>query len=126
MSNNIIMGYSANDFFYSQAGALMPSDDDCKNKLGDDSPLLTGGATWTTLCNDANFMDNSGNCIGRQLCINKDKVDFIEKNENSHMDAQKRNADMNIIYNRTVMDSVNLGIGILFVLFIIYRNRNIS
>ena len=123
MANSIIMGYSPNDFFYSQAGSLMPTDDQCLLLTPDTN---TNGEKWDDLCDDAHFIDNSGNCISRQLCINKQNVDSIVKNENAHLESQKRNADMNVLYNRTIMDSVNLGIGILFILFVIYRNRNIS
>lgn len=129
MSSNIIMGYSPNNFFYSQAGN-MPSDTDCDQKYDDAGSVLKKSdgttTTWDALCNENNFMDNSGNCINRQLCINKKQVDFLVENENSHLDAEKRNTDMKVVYDRTIMDSVNLGIGIIFILFIIFRNRNIS
>jgi len=140
MANNIIIGYSANDFFYSTAGD-MPKDDVCLSSYGvdmDGNENTNGSAladmkdaagnlftSWDDPCNDQNFMDNSGNCIKRQLCINKQNVDYLTEQENTHLDAEKRNNDINVIYDRTIMDSVNLGIGILFILFFIYRNRNI-
>jgi hypothetical protein len=131
MPNNIIIGYTPNDFFYSTAGD-MPKEDECKNVYGDTGSALNGKKNadgtqsgWDDVCNDERFMDNSGNCIKRQLCINKQNVDFLVEKENSHLDAEKRNNDINVVYDRTIMDSVNLGIGILFILFLIYRNRNV-
>lgn len=150
MVNNIVVGYTPNDFFYSTAGD-MPSDEVCLNTYGIDvngqgqgtvnltDKIYIGGnecsrygdtinnisCDFDTLCNDSNFMDNSGNCIRNQLCLNKQNVDFLVEKENSHLDAEKRNNDINVVYDRTIMDSVNLGIGILFILFIIYRNRNV-
>jgi hypothetical protein len=121
MANNVIVGYSANDFFYTQAGSTMPSNDKCSSEFN-----LNNGQDWQTKCNDANFMDNSYNCINMQLCLNKEKATYLLENENSHIDAEKRNGDMKVVYDRTIMDTVNLGIGIIFVLFIIFRNRNIS
>jgi len=131
MPNNIIIGYTPNDFFYSTAGD-MPKEDECKNVYGDNGSALNGKKNadgkpsgWDDICNDERFMDNSGNCIKHQLCINKQNVDFLVEKENSHLDAEKRNNDINVVYDRTIMDSVNLGIGILFILFLIYRNRNV-
>jgi hypothetical protein len=115
MSNNILIGYSPNDFFYTQAGSAMPNARDCSN-------LDIYNASWDLTCNNANFFDNSANCINMQLCRNKEKAEFLIENENSHTDAQKRSSDMKIVYDRNVMNSVNLGIGILFVAFLIYRN----
>jgi hypothetical protein len=116
MSNNIIVGYSPNDFFYSNAvnQGIMPSDDECKKLKPYDS-------SWDISCN-AWFKDNSGNCIKKELCINKDKADYLTGMENKHSSSNEKFMNEKMNYDNILLNTINLGIGIVFLIFIIYKN----
>jgi len=73
-SNNVIVGFSPNDFFYYQAQHedLMPKND--KDFDGSCNALDINATSWDLSCSQIHFNDNSYNCIAKELCRNKDKV----------------------------------------------------
>jgi hypothetical protein len=81
---------------------------------------------WNIDCNSTNFIDNSGNCINRQLCVNKEKTKDLLDTQSGHLENEKRYTDERLKYDKAVMNAINLGIGIVFVIFIIFRNRNVK
>lgn len=117
MSTNIELSYSPTDFFYVKYNDLMPTD--C-NELAADMNSLT----WDTSCNDTYFKDNSMNCVQKELCKNKDKADILEKTNNTHKGLDKNYIDSSMQYDIAFVDVINLGIGIIFAIFIIYKNQN--
>ena len=115
------IAYSQNDFFYASAKNIgkMPTDDQCNS-------MDINNSIWDTSCNDINFVDNSGNCINRQLCVNKEKTKDLLDTQSGHLENEKRYTDERLKYDKAVMNAINLGIGIVFVIFIIFRNRNVK
>lgn len=116
-TNNVIVGYSQNDFFYVDATNrdIMPSDNACIKLKPYDS-------SWDVSCNSW-FSDNSGNCINKELCINKDKVEYLLKIENNHSGADEKFLNAKTSYENVLMNTINLGIGIVILTALIYRYR---
>lgn len=123
MSSTVTLGYSPNDFFYVDATnqGIMPDKEKCE-------ALKPYDITWDVSCSPAPHMfdDASFNCVQKELCINYDKASKIMEKENTHGGANKQYADVNLKYDIAFMDVINLGIGILFAIIIIYKNRNVK
>jgi hypothetical protein len=135
MSTNYLIGYSPNDFFYSLADpTIQPTLEQCTNP--DDSTYLDPyNSFWDVSCsntmvnldtNNFYFMDFSMNCVKKELCKNLDKVTILNTNENKHDSSEKQYLDVKMNYDIALLDIINLGIGILFALVIIFRNRNVT
>jgi hypothetical protein len=117
MANNMIVGYSPHDFFYVDAENrnMMPSDEKCKELKPDDQK-------WNSECGE-HFKDNSGNCIAKELCKNREKAVFLQSLENSHSGSTEKYMNEKMNYDNVIMNTINLGIGILFLIVIIYKNQ---
>jgi len=116
-SSNIVMGYSPGDFFYADATnrGLMLSDQSC-------NALKPNDSTWDTRCADPNlFPDLSMNCINRELCLNSNKVHWLMENENASPGTDKKNTDIKVNYDKAIVDIFNLGIGLAFLIFLLYK-----
>jgi hypothetical protein len=118
MPNNVVVGYSPNDFFYMDAinQGVMPSGDDCKTLKPYDQSWDLSCGTW--------FSDNSGNCIKKELCINKDKAEYLSTVENTHSSSGEKYMNEKMSYDNVLLNTINLGIGVVFLLVIIYKNIN--
>jgi len=118
MTNNIVVGYSPNDFFYVTATNEnnMPSDENCNN-------LNFNDKSWENKCNQENLMDNIDDCINKELCKNKNKALKLSELENSSSGATEKYMNEKMNYDNTLMNTINLGIGIAFLLIIIYKNQ---
>jgi hypothetical protein len=120
MATNVILGYNPNDFFYADAlnRGIMPTDANCND-------LNIHDQSWDLSCNSW-FADNSGNCIKKELCINKEKVEYLLNTENNHSGADEKYSNAKTNYQDVLLNTINLGIGVLFLIIIIFRNRNIK
>jgi hypothetical protein len=124
-SNNIIMGFSPNDFFYYQVQAenLMPSDnakfDISCNTLDIHNP------TWDTRCNSILFKDNSYNCIYKEICKNKEKVNKLSDIQTVHSGSDGKYLDTTIKYTNNITDTINLIVGVIGLSIYIMQNRNL-
>ena len=120
MSSTVLLGYNPNDFFYVDAenqGYWDPnecSSDNIKNLDPADK------------CNETNFKDNGKNCVSYELCKNKELATQIMEKQTTHGGEEKKYYDSAMSYDIALMDIVNLGIGIIFIIAIIYRNRNMK
>uniref|UniRef100_A0A6C0JE29 Uncharacterized protein n=1 Tax=viral metagenome TaxID=1070528 RepID=A0A6C0JE29_9ZZZZ len=115
---NIVVGYSPNDFFYVDAiqQGVMPTDQECR-KL---KPL---DQKWHNLCGSY-FIENKDNCIKKELCINKSKAEYLTNIESKHTGSDEKFMNNKQSYDNVLLNTINLGIGILFLVIIIYKNRN--
>ena len=101
------IAFSPNNFFYADAmqvkSSFSPTNENC-TKL----------KSKVFLCDHNNFKDTSFNCIGQEMCKNKELVDSIELTQNSgliNLDNEKHSDD-NLTYDNCLLKTVNLGIGI--------------
>lgn len=118
--NTTIIGYSPNDFFYSTAVELgtMPSDDQCRTMMPFDT-------TWDVTCNNLNFArdKNSEECIKVELCKNKDYANKLIEINRGNANSDEKYYDIKVQYDTLLMESINLGIGCIFLLWFILKNR---
>jgi hypothetical protein len=149
--SNIYLAYSPNDFFYVDIGnivvdgyknGLKPTDDECTSLLGsqtswvqidgvkkikniNNNPDISGNKklSWDISCNYW-FNDNSVNCIKYQLCKNKNNVNSIEKIDTTHISDYAKDLDNNDVFKKVFLNTINLGIGVLFLLIIITKVFN--
>lgn len=119
MSKNVLVEYNPNDFFYAVADRekMMPNKNICKNLDVQDD------ATWQNSCNENNFYDNREKCIDRELCVNKKNVEKIEKIKNNHNGADEKYLNTTSEYSGVILNTINLGIGIILLSGLIYRFR---
>jgi|UniRef100_A0A6C0ARZ2 hypothetical protein len=117
-SSQYTIGYSPNDFFYvnAQNNNMMPTEDQCNS-------LQINDPTWTTKCNGDNFMDNSLNCVNQALCQNKANAVNLQSVRNKNDGADSKFLDSTSVFNKTILNTINLSIGILLVGYLIYKNR---
>ena len=117
MSSTLLIGYNPNDFFYSNAveQGVMPSDADCKI-------LAPNNITWDTSCNPINFPNYGEKCINKELCKNKDVAETTMALESSHSGSDEKYYNTKEQYDELFMNTANLGIGILFLIGMIFRN----
>jgi len=117
-TNTVLLAYNPNDFFYSDAQAygLMPSEEKCE-KL---EPYSNG---WDLSCNPVYFGDTSMNCINIELCKNKDYVKNLVATETTHSGSDEKYYNAKQQYNRVLVETINLGIGILFLFGLIIKYK---
>jgi len=115
------VAYSQTDFFYASAqhNGIMPSDNSC-NTMDLYNPI------WDTSCNDINFVDNSGNCIAKELCLNKKNADLINTIQSKNSGSVEKYENTKQVFNKTILNTINLGVGIVALAILIYKNRNSS
>ena len=117
MSKNIVIGYSPNDFFYTQAtGNLIPSESSCAQ--------LASQTEWETRCNSINFADNIETCIKKELCSNKENHDLLLGINNGHSGSDEKYLNTKTMYNRDLLNSINLGVGVFVLAGMCFYYRN--
>jgi len=98
--------FNPNNFFYADAMQLnapfSPTESNCTNL---NSKVFS--------CDHPNFKDTSFNCLGQQMCKNKEFVESIETQQKNHLYVDKeKNSDDNHAYDNSLLKTINLGIGI--------------
>jgi len=104
---NITIAYNPNDFFY--VTALNSSGNNFNSNNTDCSIYETTDANSRSNC--PTLIDKS-NCYNTELCINKSNAKKINSIQTNHDGSSERRNDKNVDYNRELLRSYNLGIGI--------------
>lgn len=116
-SSDIIVGYNKNDFFYVNAetnsGALTAAN--CTMNVGLHDPI------WDVSCNAKHFVDNSANCMVKELCINKEYANKIKSMQQNHSGADEQYENAKQVYDQTFARTLNLGSGIIVLLLLMYK-----
>jgi hypothetical protein len=111
---NITVAYNPNDFFYVTA---LKSDDTPFNNSNNtncsiyETPIAI--IEYRSNCSSTNSTDYKSNCYNNELCINKSNAKKINSLQTNHDGSSERRNDKNVDYNRELLRSYNLGIGIL-------------
>lgn len=115
--NNIVVGYSPTDFFYVDAmhRGEMPTPEQC-------TAMKPYDPYWDLSCNADHITDNSGVCLQKELCKNRDSAEWLVKSQNVYAGTDAKYSDTLSQYNQEWMFTINLGIGLLFVSGLIYKN----
>lgn len=130
MSNTILVGYSPNDFFYADADSqgIMPTQDQC-------DAINPYSSKWDNDCNAIHFGErthpedenskemNADKCIEKELCKNRDYVSNLYNVEQKHSGSNEKLFNVKDKYDAVFIDTVNLGIGCIFLGIIIYNNQ---
>jgi hypothetical protein len=116
--NTVLVGYNPNDFFYSNATQLgnMPSDSSCNELKPYDN-------NWNYKCNLDNFSNNSNDCIKIELCKNKDYANKLMNINKKNGNLDEKYYNIKEQYDILFMNSINLGIGCVFLFWFIFKNK---
>ena len=109
--NQYVVSYNENDFYCNSIGKDVFND-----ILGVDFEYSP-----TTCKTPDNFDNENEKCVIEQICKNQEKYDMLKKIQTTHSVSTSRFQDINSFYNTEVLNSLNLGIGIAVLSFIIYR-----
>jgi hypothetical protein len=81
-----------------------------------------------TACN-GNFKDltteQAENCVNRQLCRNKSLGLISAADQMDNLQTRQRLVDITNVYNENIINTINLGIGILAMSYYIFTNKAI-
>jgi hypothetical protein len=108
---NITIAYNPNDFFY--VTALNSDDKTFNNSNNTDCSIYKTPDAISKYsrsnCSSTNF---TSGCYHNELCINKSNAQKINSLQTNHDGSSERRNDKNVDYNRELLKSYNLGIGI--------------
>jgi len=143
---NITVAYNPNDFYYMNAknsadepantapiGGLSTHENYCDTKKNSDifgnkfsmkceisNGVLKVNGTTIAKQNNNDYENYLSHCYDKALCINEDNQKKINNLQLKHDGADERHGDINIYYNRELLKTYNLGIGIVGVGIMIY------
>jgi len=115
-STDILIGYNKNDFFYVNATnkGEMPDSKTCAN-------LNVNDYNWDIKCNNVNFLDNSANCLKKELCINKEYSGTIKELQQVNSGSNEKYDNVTEEFDQTFLQTLNLGSGIIVLLILLYK-----
>jgi hypothetical protein len=108
-NNQYIVAYNFDDFFWNSVN-------------------LNNGNTVPEICNNNNISDycptKNDSCINflKETCTNYDNSKKIKQIQTHHSGANSRFADSTSFYNKEILKSMNLGVGIIYLSVMIYIN----
>ena len=118
---NITVAYNPNDFFYVNA---LDSSGNNFNSTNINCYIYETPNVISTYsrsnCSSANANVDKSKCYNTELCINKSNAKKINNLQTNHDGSSERRNDKNVDYNREILRSYNLGIGILGIGTIFY------
>lgn len=116
---NVEVGYDMKDFFYMNAikSKDMPTKDRCEEILNK--------VYVPSTCEGEEFGNNRKDCLDRQLCENKNLSDTILDIQQIHSGSVGKYDDSQRIFNRELFKTANLSIGIVGLMVLIYRFREV-
>lgn len=123
-STNIVSSYSPNDLYYVSMPKIFGKDNPIVDYSKCDSIVVNDSS-----CNDMTssyFNDNSQQCVTNKLCLNKKYAEEIKEIQNRHNGADEKYEDINSVYGFSIINVINLGTGILFLIFLINRYSKIN
>ena len=129
MSDKTYIGYSPVNFYYVDAlyrgASYAPNDAACTHWLEGNVDLSCSFTEPNPDTNNIWFVDNSFNCIQKELCINKELAQSLAL-ENSNNGGQERYFDNNHAYYNYVLKIANLGVGICVILYLMLFRKKMS
>lgn len=142
---NVYVGYSPNDFFYENSKDLKDVSNNKANYLpnfnidhgnvrldnneGIRGTFEAGNLKIKDLSGDdckAFFGEHKLGCIQNNIYINKENVEILNSMDMSHNSAYAKNSGNAAEFQDVFLNTVNLSIGILFILFVIFKIQNIK
>jgi hypothetical protein len=95
----------------------------CGNLLANEATYnCTSDSTWK-IDKDGNsgstLKDQQTNCVKLELCKNRDNAGFLKNIKNVHSGSEERLSDTQASYNKSMIMTVNLAIGIVGIGYVI-------
>ena len=106
-SDNVFMAYNSNEFAWKTNDY---KDVSCQSKRCSKNIILNPN---TILITDS----NSKQCYEKELCINKEQSIKLQKNQITHSGSNGRYTDSERIFVYTLLNTMNLGIGLIGILY---------
>jgi hypothetical protein len=108
MSSGVVLGFSPNDFFFVKAEQTkeMPSKSKCDN-LSENPPQN---------CD----VSPTQECMNYELCKNKSNANILYNLQNKYGGFDQKHSDGLSLYSDTLLNTFNLGIGIVIAMGFIY------
>jgi hypothetical protein len=108
MSSGVVIGFSPNDFFFvkAQENNVMPTMTVCEN-LSENPPQK---------CDYFPTQD----CVNNELCKNQSNATILYDLQNKYGGFDQKHSDGISLYNDTIINTFNLGIGIIVAVGFIY------
>jgi len=124
--NQFIVSYNENDFYCNSIAKTVFKNildvEYTQNYCKEKQPFTINKQTKAKCNTSSTTTDEDLKCaVLNEICINKTKYDTLKEIQTTHSVSTSRFQDMNSFYNTEVLKSVNLGIGIAFLSFIIFR-----
>jgi hypothetical protein len=134
MSDSLLLGYSPNDFFYVDPRYSLKGNVNCNSikpnksigSLGvldlGGNVLLSADPEWNRICQNSDwFRDNSANCVNVELCKNEANANKLMDLGSTKLGSKEKYMNEKMNYDNILMNTINLGIGIVFLVFVIYK-----
>jgi len=121
--------FSDNEYFYQSAmnDGTMPSDVSCNTYFMD--PKISAGIDAKCNVDFNNFSKlktkEAEDCVKRQLCQNKTLAIDNTHKQMKNLQSKQRLNDMTSLYNENIINTINLGIGILAMSYFIFTNKKV-
>jgi len=107
---NITVAYNPNDFFY--VTALKSDDTPFNNSNNTNCSIYETPEAISEYRSNCSSTTVTSECYHNELCINKSNAQKINSLQTNHDGSSERRNDKNVDYNRELLKSYNLGIGI--------------
>jgi hypothetical protein len=124
-TNSILVGYSPNDFFYNTISSISvedkqnDSDSNSSDLNCDNLKLRMGNVNCGYEGPDSVWGDSGTNlgretCVQYEICTNKENVNWLATQSTPSATSL---SDVEDIYNKTIIMTVNLAIGIVAIIY---------
>jgi len=118
--NQYVVSYNENDFYCNSLGITVFKD--ILDVSYSSSYCKYNPPSNHNICTSSTNENDIAKCnVLKEICKNQTNYDILKEIQTSHSVSTSRFQDMNSFYNTEVLKSVNLGIGIMLLSFIIYR-----
>jgi len=123
--NQFVVSYNENDFYCNYIG------NDIVNYVNVNDMNALCSTYLKNKCNSINKeslqnftkFSNIKECyLANEICNNKNNYDTLKEIQLSHSVSGSRFDDINSFYKTEILKSVNLGVGIVLLIYIIYKN----
>jgi hypothetical protein len=118
---NVIASYSPNDLFYISMKKVLGANNEYSPVVDYTNCESVINNVDNESCDNVNFENNMQECVKKQLCINKSYAEEIQSIQNIHNGADEKYNDVNSVYGFSIINTVNIGMGIVFLVYLINR-----
>ena len=112
--DNVFVAYNSNDFYWK---TINYDDKFCQSQKCSTNTKINPGTILIT-------ENNSQKCYEKEVCINKHNSEILTKQQNLHSGSDGRYNDSESLFVYTLLNTANLGIGLIAILYSIRSINN--